>query len=98
MRTEGYNENHNKKNKHNHYNCIIASNNTMNGSIIIAHCGYHAYTPESSLESIMNTMNHADAAEIDIRLTHDDVPVVYHDRTTERLSEHHNNIPINMLA
>lgn len=77
---------------------IIASNNTMNGSIIIAHCGYHAYTPESSLESIMNTMNHADAAEIDIRLTHDDVPVVYHDRTTERLSEHHKNIPINMLA
>lgn len=69
----------------------------MNGSIIIAHCGYHAYTQESSLESIMNTMNHADAAEIDIRLTHDDVSG-FHDRTAERLSEHHKSIPINMLA
>ena len=55
-------------------------------------------SPESSLESIMNTMNHTDAAEIDIRLTHDDVPVVYHDRTTERLSEHHKNIPTNICS
>ncbi|RSX55273.1 glycerophosphodiester phosphodiesterase [Bifidobacterium samirii] len=58
----------------------------LHDPIVIAHRGA-AGDPENSLRAIVDAgVQGADYAEIDVRLTKDGVPVVFHDRRTGRLS------------
>ena len=67
--------------------------------VIIAHRGDTAKAPENSIQSIIAAGRaHADYAEIDIRLTADEHPVVFHDRRTGRLSSTGANRRINSLT
>ena len=53
--------------------------------IVIAHRACPNHTAENSLEGIRRAAElNADAVEIDVRLTHDGVPVLMHDRTLRR--------------
>lgn len=65
---------------------------------IIAHRGDSACA-ENSLHAIAQAgAHHADYAEIDIRLTRDGVPVVFHDTRTGRLSAAGVNVPVRDLS
>lgn len=60
--------------------------------LVIAHRG-DSRDPENSLQAIYNTgVIGADYAEIDVRLTADGVPVVFHDRKTGRLDAGGHNV------
>lgn len=53
----------------------------------IAHRGLHDETvPENSLAAIRAAIDHGYPIEIDVRMTADGVPIVFHDRTLERLT------------
>ena len=58
----------------------------------IAHRGLHdlaAGRPENSLAAFRAAMAHGYAIECDLQLSADSVPVVYHDDTLDRLTDHH---------
>ena len=58
----------------------------LHDPIVIAHRG-EAGDPENSVQAVVDAGKRgADYAEIDVRLTKDGVPVVFHDRRTGRLS------------
>ncbi|KAB8286924.1 glycerophosphodiester phosphodiesterase [Bifidobacterium ramosum] len=66
--------------------------------LAIAHRGDDT-APENSLRSIANAArNGADYAEIDVRLTADGTPVVFHDRRTGRLSLRGRDVPVSSLT
>ncbi|MCL2796786.1 MAG: glycerophosphodiester phosphodiesterase [Firmicutes bacterium] len=53
----------------------------------IAHRGLHTNEiPENSLAAFENAVLHDYAIELDVRLTDDDVPVVFHDETLKRMT------------
>jgi len=53
--------------------------------VLIAHRGYKAWYPENTLVAIKGAFDiGADAVEIDIRLSSDNIPVVMHDETVDR--------------
>lgn len=53
----------------------------------IAHRGLHGQgVPENSLAAIERAVDHGYAVEIDVRLSSDGVPVVFHDPTLERMT------------
>jgi glycerophosphoryl diester phosphodiesterase len=53
----------------------------------IAHRGLHAdHCPENSLSALEAAINEGYPVEVDVRLTRDGVPVLFHDRTLDRLT------------
>ena len=66
--------------------------------LAIAHRGDDS-APENSLQAIANAGERgADYAEIDIRLTADGTPVVFHDRRTGRLAADGRDVPVSSLS
>lgn len=66
---------------------------------LIAHRGNTVAAPENSLKSIVAAgKSNMDYAEIDVRLTSDGKPVLFHDRKTGRLSSNGINRTINKLT
>ena len=52
--------------------------------LVLAHRGYHAELPENTLAAFDAAVNvGADGIETDIRVTHDGVPVLFHDPTIQ---------------
>ena len=65
----------------------------MNRPYVIAHRGAVSVAPENSVEAIAAAADlGADAAEIDVQLTADGVPVLLHDRTVDRTTDGHGPI------
>jgi glycerophosphoryl diester phosphodiesterase len=55
---------------------------------VIAHRGASGYAPENTLPAFeLAVRQGADAFELDVRLTHDGIPVVLHDPTVERTTD-----------
>lgn len=54
---------------------------------VIAHRGFAAEGVENSLPRLVAAAERADAVEFDVRLSRDDVPVVFHDERVDRLTE-----------
>ena len=55
---------------------------------VVAHRGASAYEPENTLRSVRRALEiGADAVEVDVRLSADDVPVVIHDETVDRTTD-----------
>ena len=64
-------------------------------SLILAHRGASAEFPENTLSAIEHALldpPQADGFECDVRLSADDVPVVFHDDETTRLTGHPGSI------
>lgn len=58
---------------------------------VIGHRGASGTAPENTLSSIRTAIRHsADFVEVDVRLTKDGIPVIFHDRSLQRTT----NIPI----
>lgn len=75
----------------------IALASPQHRPIVIAHRGDTRHAPENSLASIRAAkQNGADFAEIDVRLTKDGIPVVFHDRRTGRLDAGGRNVLVNV--
>lgn len=56
--------------------------------LIIAHRGASAFAPENTLAAFGRAIDDgADGVECDVRLARDDVPVVFHDSTLQRLAK-----------
>lgn len=55
---------------------------------VIAHRGFAGVDVENSLSALTDAADRADAVEFDVRLAADGVPVVFHDRTVDRLTDH----------
>src|SRR5215210_4137174 len=56
---------------------------------VIAHRGASGSAPENTLEAFELALRHgADAFELDVRLTADSVPVLLHDSTLDRTTNH----------
>ncbi|MDH3459343.1 MAG: glycerophosphodiester phosphodiesterase [Gemmatimonadota bacterium] len=56
--------------------------------LVIAHRGASGYAPENTLPAFQLAVEQgADAIELDVRVTHDGVPVVLHDATTARTTD-----------
>lgn len=56
--------------------------------LIIAHRGASAFAPENTFAAFRRAINDgADGIEFDVRLSKDNVPVVFHDSTLERLAK-----------
>ena len=56
--------------------------------MVIAHRGDSVHYPENTLEAIRSAFAlGADAAEVDVRLSSDGVPVIFHDDTLERTTD-----------
>jgi len=63
----------------------MLSCDSVNRCKIIAHRGFSDVAQENTLTSIdLAYSNHADAVEIDIRVTRDNIPIVYHDERLDR--------------
>lgn len=76
----------------------IALASPQHRPIVIAHRGDTRHAPENSLASIRAAkQNGADFAEIDVRLTKDGIPVVFHDRRTGRLDAGGRNVLVNSM-
>src|SRR5262249_3557646 len=51
--------------------------------LILGHRGYHATVPENTLEAFAQALAlGADGIETDIRLSADELPILFHDRST----------------
>lgn len=76
----------------------IALASPQHRPIVIAHRGDTRHAPENSLASIRAAkQNGADFAEIDVRLTKDGIPVVFHDRRTGRLDAGGRDVLVNSM-
>ena len=54
---------------------------------IIGHRGACGYAPENTLESISTAADMGiDWVELDVKLTSDDVPIIFHDDNLERVT------------
>lgn len=66
---------------------------------IIAHRGSSFDAPENTLAAIERALeDEADAIEIDVRLSKDNVPVLIHDATLERTTNDTENTPVSSLT
>lgn len=64
-------------------------NGAMQNVTAVAHRGDPYHVRENTIDSLRSALGQgADAIEIDVRLTKDDVPVLLHDETLKRLWEH----------
>lgn len=62
--------------------------------LVIGHRGARGMAPENSLAGIHRAAElGADAVELDLQLSHDGVPVVFHDHTLERLTDVRQRFP-----
>ncbi|MBI4430891.1 MAG: glycerophosphodiester phosphodiesterase [Candidatus Omnitrophica bacterium] len=53
----------------------------MEGPLVIAHRGCHTFAPENTIASFKAALEKgADMVELDVRLTRDNIPVIFHDR------------------
>lgn len=60
---------------------------------VIAHRGNSKHVPENTLHAFDEAIALAvDAIELDVRATHDDVPVVIHDGTVDRTTDAHGSV------
>jgi glycerophosphoryl diester phosphodiesterase len=56
---------------------------------IIAHRGASAYAPENTLAAIQSAADMGiDWVELDVKLTSDDVPIIFHDENLIRITDH----------
>jgi glycerophosphoryl diester phosphodiesterase len=56
--------------------------------LIIAHRGSSEITPENTIASFSKAITDgAEGIELDVRLSKDGVPIVFHDETLERLAQ-----------
>jgi glycerophosphoryl diester phosphodiesterase len=59
----------------------------MNSPLIIAHRGASALAPENTIIAFKKAIESgADGIEFDVRLTKDEIPIVFHDATLKRVS------------
>lgn len=66
------------------FGCLPKNNNSTNH--IFSHRGYPLGTVENSTEAFKKSFNHGiKAIELDIRMTKDNVPVIFHDASCKRL-------------
>jgi glycerophosphoryl diester phosphodiesterase len=66
---------------------------------VIAHRGASGHAPENTLPAFdLAVRQGADAIELDVRLTADGVPVVFHDATLDRITGHHGPLSAMSLA
>jgi glycerophosphoryl diester phosphodiesterase len=66
---------------------------------VIAHRGASGYAPENTLPAFeLAVRQGADAFELDVRLTGDNVPVVIHDPTLERTTDGRGSVAMHTLA
>jgi len=66
---------------------------------LIAHRGSSIEAPENTLASIQRAIEHqVDYIEIDIQLTKDLVPIIFHDSTTGRTTDCKQNAPIELMT
>lgn len=57
------------------------------GPWIVAHRGAITEAPENTIPAFERAVSHGvDGIELDVQLTRDGIPVIYHDRTLERIS------------
>ena len=67
---------------------------TERGTRVIAHRGARAYAPENTIEAIeMAARTGADAVEIDVQTTRDDLPIVFHDDDLARCTDASRRFP-----
>lgn len=55
---------------------------------LIAHRGFAAEAPENTLPALERAASVADGLELDVRASADGTPVVVHDRTVDRVTDH----------
>jgi glycerophosphoryl diester phosphodiesterase len=78
--------------------CIIIFSNAQaqikqDNFLIIAHRGASAYAPENTIAAFEKSIEHgADAVELDLRMTKDNVPVVLHDQDLDRTTNGNGDI------
>lgn len=58
------------------------------GVELIAHRGFAAEAPENTLPALQRAASVADGLELDVRASADGTPVVVHDRTVDRVTDH----------
>lgn len=60
---------------------------------VIGHRGAAAYAPENTIESIHTAADMGvEWVELDVKLTKDDIPVIFHDETLDRTTNGHGNV------
>jgi glycerophosphoryl diester phosphodiesterase len=60
---------------------------------IIGHRGAAAYAPENTIEGVHTTADMGVTwVELDVKLTKDDIPIIFHDDTLERTTNGHGNV------
>ncbi len=65
----------------------------------ISHRGYHdKTTPENSLAAFKKSIDAGFSIEIDVRLTKDDIPVVFHDEVLDRMTSANGKVSQYMLS
>ncbi|KAB7791078.1 glycerophosphodiester phosphodiesterase [Bifidobacterium leontopitheci] len=78
---------------------VLDGTSPLHRPIVIAHRGDARHAPENSLAAIRAAgRNGADYAEVDVRLTRDGIPVIFHDRFTGRLNAGGRNVLVNSLT
>lgn len=66
---------------------MMESRGTSHRPLVIAHRGASGYAPENTLAAFARAIEMgADGVEFDVRLTSDDHPVVFHDKTVRRMT------------
>jgi glycerophosphoryl diester phosphodiesterase len=61
--------------------------NFSSAELIAAHRGYRGHFPENTLSAFVACIGHCHFLELDIQMSKDDVPMVFHDSTLERTSD-----------
>ncbi len=61
--------------------------NFSSTELIAAHRGYRGHFPENTLSAFVASIGHCHFLELDIQMSKDDIPMVFHDPTLERTSD-----------
>lgn len=61
--------------------------NFSSTELIAAHRGYRGHFPENTLSAFMASIGHCHFLELDVQMSKDDIPMVFHDPTLERTSD-----------
>jgi glycerophosphoryl diester phosphodiesterase len=61
--------------------------NFSSTELIAAHRGYRGHFPENTLSAFVASVGHCHFLELDVQISKDDVPMVFHDPTLERTSD-----------